>query len=407
MDPLLSCSGADIKSDSEPHPAPTNPSNPPTTSPVAESPPLATKPMDQQPPALFADIVKELTESVRYFQPATRPQYTEPSQSDPLMDAQLVPPPRLDHRSSLPSQRGGTLRQSPRPVSHAFDPTPPGRRRDDTLGSSDGSPSLSSANAISDSSPSLPWLAPAAASSAASLPSFSTGASPPAAAEPFRPAREGTVELESVAPPSCLAVPMLVDERGSTQQQTTAFQRPLGGVPTAYARMSSSNLPWNMRYANFQGAGTAAEVPPQVPDKIPHDSSSSGGADAQFGAADGDKILGLPPEGEKMPSPGPSLPSPPHLLRATGPVLWGASAVTLVQPPTADERDEPARQVVSPPPPRGNELLPEALEVPPVAEGHSRTRARSVDASAGTAEVSPIVRERRRQMARHRIFDDQ
>jgi hypothetical protein len=89
-----------------------------------------------------------------------------------------------------------------------------------------------------------------------------------------------------------------------------------------------------------------------------------------------------------------------------GSVLWGASTVTLVQPPTADQRDEPARQVVSPPPPRRNGLLPEVLEVPPVAEGHSRTRARSVDASAGTAGVSPVVLERRRQMARYRIFDD-
>jgi hypothetical protein len=194
---------------------------------------------------------------------------------------------------------------------------------------------------------------------------------------------------------------MPIDERGGTQEQTTAFQQPPGGVPTAHARM-----PWNMRYTNFQGAGTVASVPPQVPDKIPHDSSRSGGADARFGAADGDKILGLPPEGEKMPSPGPSLPSPPHPLRAMGSVLWGASTVTLVQPPTADQRDEPARQVVSPPPPRRNELLPEALEVPPVAEGHSRMRARSVDASAGTAGVSPVVLERRRQMARYRIFDD-
>jgi hypothetical protein len=368
---------------------------------------LAAEPLSEQSPALFADIIKQLAESERHFQPISRPQYSGARHSESFIDAQQPPPPSLDHRSSFTSQHG-TLQQSPQSISRAVDHAPAPRR--DTLSSSGGSLSLSSAREVSDSSPSLPWLAPAAAWSAASLPS--TAASPPAltaafpggSGDAYRPVREGAVELDAGAPPSCLVVPMPIDAlRPREQPAAAAFQNPVGGAPTGYARMPTSNLPWNIRYTNFQGAGAMSDAPPAVPEKIPHGGAQGGAADGEkiLGSqpgADEDKILGSPPDGEKM-SPGPPPPPP---RAAVGPVLWAnASTSTLVPPPPATARGaEAARQVRRP----VAHEMPEGLGVPP-AGGHSRARARSVDATAG-AGVSQVVLDRRRRRARHQILDD-
>jgi hypothetical protein len=319
------------------------------------------------------------------------------------------PAPRRD--TSLPNQFGA-LQQSPQPISNAFDPPAPRR---DTIGSSDGSPSLSSAREVaSSSSPSLPWLAPAAASSATSLPSTTTSPAPPAgpfAAGPpqeYRPAREDAAELDAGFAPSCLVVPMPVDAPRPAPPRT-AFLNPPGGAPTSYERVPALNPPWNMRYANFQGAVSASaaaaaapEVGPVVPEKIPVDRWSTDGekilgsqpspADKMVGVGgDGDKILGSPPDAGAGVSH-----DPPLSVYATRPVLWAASTATLVQ--SAAQSPEAARQVS---PPEVNQI-PEVTGSAPPAEVHGHQRATSVNATADG--VSQVVLERRKQRARHRLL---
>ena len=264
----------------------------------------------------------------------------------------------------------------------------------------------------------MPWLAPTAASSAASLPS--TTASPPGLAAPW-PVREGAVELDSGAPPSCLVVPMPVEARQPGEQPAdAAFQQPVGGAPTSYARMPSSNLPWNIRYTNFQGAAAMSDAPPAVPEKIPHGGAQGGAADGEkiLGSqpgpedkilgvgADEDKILGSPGRRKHVPRPAVAAAAAAAAAAAraaVGPVLWAhASTATLVPPPppATAQGAEAARQARR----RGAHEMPEGLGVPPTA-GHGRTRARSVDATA-EAGVSQVVLERRRRRARHQILDD-
>jgi hypothetical protein len=194
--------------------------------------------------------------------------------------------------------------------------------------------------------------------------------------------------------------------------------------------MPSANLPWNIRYTNFQGAGTMSDPALEkilgsqggAEDKMlgagAEDEkilgSQSGADDKIMGVqADGEKILGSPSNGEKI-----SHEPPTMLPRTTGPVLWDAPPAAHVTPPPppATHVTPPAAQSaaaapqVPPKQPLRDHEIPEVLGPPPPAD-HSHARAASVDtaaaaAAAAPAAVSQVVLDLRRRRARHQLFDD-